>query len=300
MSRMNTSGHGSNDPDELYTLRNLFWLGNYQQAINEAGSLSRCPSHLKDEKEEFVYRSYLALGQYDIVLNEVKENAPIGIRAIKVLTSHMSNPTSLEVAQMQIQEWISESDNQTLSIVSAILYMMDDNVKEAVKVLRNARSMEQHALLIQLYLRMDRLDLAQKELKVLKGKDEDCSLSSLATAWTNLYAGGAKIQEAAYIYDELVDKYGGSSLLLNGLAVAKLHQGQYDEAESLLQEALTKAPADPDTLANLVCVCQHLGRSPEIINRYLSQLKTKAPGHLLVSSMNTFEGAYDRVSTTLS
>ena len=79
MSRMNTSGHGgSNDPDELYTLRNLFWLGNYQQAINEAGSLNRCPSHLKDEKEEFVYRSYLALGQYDIVLNEVKENAPIG------------------------------------------------------------------------------------------------------------------------------------------------------------------------------------------------------------------------------
>ena len=224
----------------------------------------------------------------------------VGIRAVKVLTSHMANPTSLEVAQMQIQEWISESDNQTLSIVAAILYMMDDNVKEAVKSLRNARSMEQHALLIQLYLRMDRLDLAQKELKVLKGKDEDCSLSSLATAWVYLYAGGAKIQEAAYIYDELVDKYGGSSLLLNGLAVAKLHQGQYDEAETLLQEALTKSPADPDTLANLVCVCQHLGRSSEIVNRYLSQLKTKAPGHLLVTSMNTFEGAFDRVSATLS
>jgi len=38
--------------------------------------------------------------------------------------------------------------------------------------------------------------------------------------------GGAKgAQDAAYIYDELIDKYGGSSLLLNGLAVAKMHQG---------------------------------------------------------------------------
>ena len=25
----------STDPDELYTLRNLFWLGSFQQAINE-------------------------------------------------------------------------------------------------------------------------------------------------------------------------------------------------------------------------------------------------------------------------
>ena len=85
MSRsMNASGQGSSDPDELYTLRNLFWLGNFQQAINEAGSLNRCPSHLKDEKEEFVYRSYLALGQHDIVLTEVKENAPIGTSQLVV------------------------------------------------------------------------------------------------------------------------------------------------------------------------------------------------------------------------
>ena len=147
---------------------------------------------------------------------------------------------------------------------------------------------------------MDRLDLAQKELKTLKSKDEDCPLAYLATAWTNLYAGGPKVQEAAYIYDELVDKYGGSSLLLNGLAVAKLHQGQYEEAETLLQEALTKSQADPDTLANLVCVSQHLGRAPEIVSRYLSQLRFMAPNHQLVASINTFESAFERVSAGLA
>jgi tetratricopeptide (TPR) repeat protein len=278
----------------------LFWLGNYQQAINEAGTLSRCPAALKDEKEEFVYRSYLALGQYDIVLNEVKESAPIGIRAIKVLAAYMANPGSPEAAQIQIQEWISESENASLALVSAILYTMEDNTKEAIKALRYARTMEHHAILIQLYLRMDRLDLALKELKTLKSKDEDCPLSSLATAWTSLYAGGGKVQEAAFIYDELVDKYGGSSMLLNGLAVAKMHQEQYEEAETLLQEALTKSPADPDTLANLICVCQHLGRAPEIVSRYLSQLKSKAPNHQLISSISTFEGAFERVAAGLA
>ena len=52
--------------------------------------------------------------------------------------------------------------------------------------------------------------------------------------------GGAKIQEAAYIYDELIDKFGASPSLLNGLAVAKMHQGQWDEAEASLKESITK------------------------------------------------------------
>lgn len=68
------------DPDELYTLRNLFWLGNYQLAINEANSLNKLPAHLVTEKQEFVYRCYVALEQYHIVLSEIKDSpkTPIG------------------------------------------------------------------------------------------------------------------------------------------------------------------------------------------------------------------------------
>jgi hypothetical protein len=34
---------------------------------------------------------------------------------------------------------------------------------------------------------MDRLDLAQQQLKLLKASDEDHVLTNLATAWTQLY-----------------------------------------------------------------------------------------------------------------
>jgi coatomer protein complex subunit epsilon len=52
--------------------------------------------------------------------------------------------------------------------------------------------------------------------------------------------GGSKDQEAAYIYEELIDKHGGSAMLLCGLAVSKMHMGQFEEAEARLQEALIK------------------------------------------------------------
>ena len=42
------------------------------------------------------------------------------------------------------------------------------------------------------------------------------------------------MQEAFYIYQELADKYNETPLLLNGMAVCKMHMGQFDEAEKYL------------------------------------------------------------------
>jgi Coatomer epsilon subunit len=39
---------------------------------------------------------------------------------------------------------------------------------------------------VQLYIRIDRLDLAESQVKVMKHADEDSTLSMLASAWTNL------------------------------------------------------------------------------------------------------------------
>ena len=63
------------DPDELFTLRNYFFLGCYQMAINEASSVNALSEQTRVDKDFFMYRAYVGLGNCRMVLDEVRADA---------------------------------------------------------------------------------------------------------------------------------------------------------------------------------------------------------------------------------
>mmetsp|Transcript_5985 Transcript_5985/g.9687 ORF Transcript_5985/g.9687 Transcript_5985/m.9687 type:complete len:296 (+) Transcript_5985:81-968(+) len=292
------------EPDELYTLRNHFWLGNYQMALSEGAGLGRLPNQqLKVERDEFLYRSYIALGQYSVVLSEVKDNAPPQLQACRLLATYLSQPESKEIVLMTLSEWLQDAgsmNNPTVQVAAATVYLHEGDLKKALQAVHQGVTLEQLALQVQVYLRLGRADLAGEAARGMARADEDAALAQLAAAWCHAAAGGERAGEAALVFEELMDKFAPSPLLLNGAAAARARLGQWQAAEHHLVQALSKSQNDPDTLVNLIACYQHLDKPADFTQRYVNQLKSVAPNHPYVQSLATVEGAFERVAANYS
>ncbi|KAL4308198.1 hypothetical protein GQ457_01G024820 [Hibiscus cannabinus] len=280
-------------PDHLFNLRNNFYLGSYQAAINNSDLPNLSPDDAV-ERDCIVYRSYIALGSYQLVINEIDSSAATPLQAVKLLAQYLSNPHEKESTIASLKEWLADpaiGNNATLRLIAGIVFMHEEDYIEALKHTNAGGTMELHALNVQLFIKMHRSDYAERQLRVMQQIDEDHTLTQLANAWLNLAVCGSKIQEAYLIFQDFSEKYPMTGLILNGKAVCCMHMGNFDEAETLLLEALNKDAKDPETLANLVVCSLHLGKSS---SRYLSQLKLAHPEHILVKRAASAEDSFER------
>ncbi|KAE8723422.1 Coatomer subunit epsilon-2 [Hibiscus syriacus] len=280
-------------PDHLFNLRNNLYLGSYQAAINNS-DLPILSSEDAVERDCLVYRSYIALGSYQLVINEIDSSAATPLQAVKLLAQYLSNPHDKESIIASLKEWLADpaiGNNATLRLIAGIIFMHEEDYSEALKHTNAGGTMELHALNVQIFIKMHRSDYAEKQLRVMQQIDEDHTLTQLENAWLNLAVGGSKIQEAYLIFQDFSEKYPMTGLILNGKAVCCMHMGNFDEAETLLLEALNKDAKDPETLANLVVCSLHLGKSS---SRFLSQLKLTHPEHILVKRASSAEDSFER------
>ncbi|ESR62050.1 hypothetical protein CICLE_v10016127mg [Citrus x clementina] len=280
-------------PDHLFNLRNNFYLGAYQAAINNS-DLTNLPPDDAVERDCLVYRSYIALGSYQLVISEIDESAATPLQAVKLLALYLSSPDNKESTISSLKEWLSDpaiGSNVTLRLIAGIVFMHEEDYNEALKHTNAGGTMELHALNVQIFLKMHRSDYAERQLRAMQQIDEDHTLTQLANAWLNLAVGGSKIQEAYLIFQDFSEKYPMTGLILNGKAVCCMHMGNFDEAEGLLLDALNKDAKDPETLANLVVCSLHQGKST---SRYLNQLKLTHPDHMLVKRASSGDESFER------
>lgn len=69
----------------------------------------------------------------------------IGLQAIKLLATFLEDPSTKEIAVLQMKEWLSDagaSNNKTLQIIAATLFTYVD-IKESLRVLKKGANMEQ-------------------------------------------------------------------------------------------------------------------------------------------------------------
>lgn len=288
---------GHDDADELFEIKTNLYIGNYQQCINEAQKL-KVAADVKTERDVILYRAYLAQRKFGVVLDEVKSSAPPELQAVRMFAEFLATEPKRDTILKDLDHKMSSSvdmSNSTFLLMAASIYYHDGNYDAALRALHQSESIECAAFMVQILLKMDRVDLAKKELKRMQESDEDNTLTQLAQAWFNLNVGGDKLQDSYYIFQEMADKYSSTPVLLNGQAACYMAQGRFDDAEGVLQEALDKDSNNPETLINLAVLSQHLGKAPEVSSRYISQLKDSHRSHPFVKDYLHKENEFDRL-----
>jgi len=83
---------------------------------------------------------------------------------------------------------------------------------------------------------------------------------------TSTIQGGEKYQQAFYVFEELAQAPSTSSVRsLVSQAVAELHLGRLEEAESALEQAIKTEPKYADAIANFLVLSVVSGKDPKEI-----------------------------------
>jgi coatomer protein complex subunit epsilon len=251
--------------------------------------------------EVYVARAQLALNPSSF---QPSANAPTAIQAAKQLSNYFSSDASGQEQVIEtLQEWLASPDlakDVTLQLMAAQVYLANGRLKDALTlVVNDADNLEKLSLCVRIYLQIDRPDLAAKCLKAMQDVDDDDTLTQLSAAWLGIYTGGEKTTEAAFLLQELLEKFGPSVVVLNSLAVCDIHQRNYAQAFQYTKQARelsikSGGRVTAETLLNSIVCLQHLRKGAEIIDKIEAELKTNYPRHPWINKQQEMKLMFEK------
>ncbi|EAL90658.1 Coatomer subunit epsilon, putative [Aspergillus fumigatus A1163] len=255
---------------ELINIHNAFHQGQYQNVIDFDTSALSPDNHLTARILQL--RAQLALGQTAEVLSAVEgeEEKNPDLAAVKALAQLTAGDAE---SALQLTQELAENypENASVQVLGGTVLQAQGRSEEALAVLtKHQGNLEAVALIVQIHLQQNRVDLALKEVQAAKRWAQDSLLVNLAESWVGMRIGGEKYQSAFYVYEELASAPGTSApLSIVGQAVAEIHLGRLPEAEAALSAALEKYPEEAELIANAIVLNVLAGKPTEELERYI-------------------------------
>eukprot|EP00033_Pygsuia_biforma_P001241 GCRY01001406.1.p1 GENE.GCRY01001406.1~~GCRY01001406.1.p1 ORF type:complete len:305 (+),score=33.14 GCRY01001406.1:169-1083(+) len=301
--------------NELFMVKCFHFLGCHQACIKEASSLVSLNPDINLAKDIFVYKSYFAMGKIDFVSKEIESRSELPFKALLILCQAYSSlqkgvvfeAEKLLETSKEILLQTSGDDELSRLIVSQLILLsgmclsgkvdVSQCYSEALTVIHPINSIESNALELRILLAMNCIDKAEEVLSKMVTLDEDNPIVQFSKAYLLIHQS-RKTHEAFLICEELVSRFGSSSLLLNSMAVASMKEENWEEANQCFQKALEMQIHEDVVLLNsVICAFHSLSNNASIL-RQMSQFRDlHSP---LVSDLLEKEASFDNFAKSNS
>ncbi|KAJ7612464.1 coatomer complex protein [Mycena polygramma] len=284
------------DSSELYHVKQQFFLGAYKSLI----ALSLPDPSSPDYIPTLVYqaRAHIALNDPAAVASLVPADSEnVAVKAVSALARYVSaaDATKQEAALEELRDLAveiegdvegTERDKSAVRVLAGTAFARAGEVEEALETLfTEAEDLEAVAVIVQIYLSINRTDRAKKEFDRAKQWAEDDLLLQLIESSIGLVAAKDGYSNANSFYTEQLGNPSLSSPhILTARGVTRILRNEIPEAKSDLEESLEQQKGDAETLAAFVVAAgieSKKGEAEELWTR----LKTEHPTHPLVEDL---------------
>ena len=212
-----------------------FYIGMYSKIINE--------SKINDEEIEFIIlRSRILLDQTDFVINYIKTKNLTSFYKVILL---LANSKKIINQNELINFIINIKDEENLKsiyykICKSILYLQVEMISEALSLINDLNHPEIPSIKIQCYLKLNRIDLAEKELLNIKND----VLKSITNSFISLFKNKESIQTSLFILQDLSERFELTPLLANLISNCYFALGEFENGQMILNNLIEKFPND--------------------------------------------------------
>lgn len=293
------------EDDELAQIRDLFYVGFYDNCMSNL--LNFCPQadSAQIEKEGLLCRSKLSLHEFDerVIQNN---NAP-PTKAVTLFNRFLNSPPGnmRQSVLNELRDLLNKSHDLTTTILLASAYAHEEDYFRSLELTENG-TLEIMALRAMILILMKRYDLAEKICCQMKSVSDDSGITKLLSAWMNLINGNAEESfltfgdiESECMEGSTYQTEKKSLALLNGKGISNMMRFKCREAAEYFEEAYKQHSKDVDTLVNLGWCYRNLHKH-DAADRYYSELSTIFPDHPIVKKINSINEVFDAFQMSLA
>ena len=246
----------------------------------------------------YVIKSHLVLNKDLPSLDGLDFDASNELRLLKVyLDSVVYNNIDLDEDILNnVRDILIENDNynnySTLNVIASEIFLKVHELEEALSVLGaglGVKSVECVVALIQIYLSINRLDLALNELNLAKSWSEDYVLLQISETWLNLFGVQTSVNLPYHQSHYILEQFQNFNLL-KCITYATLNQ--FDESLGEFNKLLDKEDNEFN-LMNYIVILTNMNLPYQ---EYLNKLKIINPNNILITSLNDKSIEFDQLS----